>query len=268
MEDRMVRGDKVQRAARFLHEAHQARATYEPIPDEISPQNIGEAYDIQEAFHELLIPDRGPIEGYKVALTTTVMQEMVGFGHPVSGAVFASSVHRSPATTKRSDYVRLGAECEIATLLDRDLPVSSVPYDRHKVAEAVSALMPAFEIIEDRNADYSNLFFLSVAADNAWNAGIVLGEPVTDWQSIDLVAASGFMTINGESAGSGKGGDVLGHPMEALAWLANNLADRGQSLKKDMIIMTGSIVSTKFLNEGDDVRFDMDTLGEVRLEVE
>ena len=264
----MVRGDKVQRAARFLHEAHQARATYEPIPDEISPQNIGEAYDIQEAFHELLIPDRGPIEGYKVALTTTVMQEMVGFGHPVSGAVFASSVHHSPATTKRSDYVRLGAECEIATLLDRDLPVSSVPYDRHKVAEAVSALMPAFEIIEDRNADYSNLFFLSVAADNAWNAGIVLGEPVTDWQTIDLVAASGSMTINGESAGSGKGGDVLGHPMEALAWLANNLADRGQSLKKDMIIMTGSIVSTKFLNEGDDVRFDMDTLGEVRLEVE
>ena len=56
--------------------------------------------------------------------------------------------------------------------------------------------------------------------------------------------------------------------MEALAWLANNLADRGQSLKKDMIIMTGSIVSTKFLNEGDDVRFAMDTLGEVRLEVE
>ena len=264
----MVSGDKVQRAARFLHEGHQARASYEPIPDEMSPRDIGEAYDIQEAFHELLIPDRGPIVGYKVALTTTVMQEMVGFGHPVSGAVFASSVHRSPATTKRSDYVRLGAECEIATLLDRDLPVSSVPYDRHKVAEAVSALMPAFEIIEDRNADYSNLFFLSVAADNAWNAGIVLGEPVTDWQSIDLVAASGSMTINGESAGSGKGGDVLGHPMEALAWLANNLADRGQSLKKDMIIMTGSIVSTKFLNKGDDVRFDMDTLGEVRLEVE
>ncbi len=264
----MVRGDKVQRAARFLYEAHEARAKYEPIPDEISPRDITEAYDIQEVFHELLIPDRGPIVGYKVALTTTVMQEMVGFGHPVSGAVFASSVHHTPAITKRSDYVRLGAECEIATLLDRDLPVSSAPYDRHKVAGAVSALMPAFEIIEDRNADYSNLFFLSAAADNAWNAGIVLGESVVDWHSIDLVAASGVMTINGESAGSGKGGDVLGHPLEALAWLANSLADRGQSLKKDMVVMTGSIVSTKFLNEGDDVLFSMDTLGEVRLKVE
>ena len=57
----MVVGDKVQKAARFLHEAHQTRARYEPIPDDIAPQNISEAYDIQEAFHELLIPERGPI---------------------------------------------------------------------------------------------------------------------------------------------------------------------------------------------------------------
>ena len=264
----MVVGDKVQKAARFLHEAHRTRARYEPIPDNIAPQNISEAYDIQEAFHELLIPERGPIVGYKVALTTPVMQKMVGFGHPASGAVFASGVHRSPAATNLSDYVRLGAECEIAASLDQDLPASAAPYDRESVAGAVSALMPAFEIIEDRDADYSDLFFLGVAADNAWNAGIVLGEPVIDWQVIDLVVTSGAMTINGEPAGEGKGGDVLGHPLEALAWLANNLADRGKSLKKDMIVMTGSIVSTKFLNKGDDVRFEIDTLGEVRLKVE
>ncbi len=264
----MAGEDKVQRAARFLHEAHQARAQYEPIPDDISPRDISEAYDIQEAFHELLIPERGAIVGYKVALTTPVMQKMVGFGHPASGAVFTSGVHRSPAVTKRSDYVRLGAECEIAALLDQDLPASSAPYDRQSVAVAVAALMPAFELIEDRGADYSDLFFLGVAADNSWNAGIVLGEPVIDWQGIDLVAASGAMTINGQPAGEGKGGDVLGHPLEAVAWLANNLAERGQSLKKDMIVMTGSIVSTKFLNQGDDVRFEIDTLGEVLLKVE
>jgi len=106
-----------------------------------------------------------------------------------------------------------------------------------------------------------------VAADNAWNAGVVLGEPVTGWQGIDLVAASGAMTINGQPAGEGKGGDVLGHPLEALAWLANTLAERGKSLQKDMIIMTGSIVSTKFLKKGDEARFSIDTLGEARLTV-
>jgi len=264
----MASEDKARRAARFLYETHQARAQYEPIPADMSPRDINEAYDIQEAFHELLIPERGAIVGYKVALTTPVMQKMVGFGHPASGAVFTSGVHHSPAITKRSDYVRLGAECEIATLLDQDLPASGAPYDRQSVAGAVAALFPAFELIEDRGADYSDLFFLGVAADNSWNAGIVLGEPVIDWQDIDLVGASGAMIINGELAGEGKGGDVLGHPLEALAWLANTLAERGKSLQKDMIVMTGSIVSTKFLNQGDDVRFEIDTLGEARLKVE
>jgi 2-keto-4-pentenoate hydratase len=68
--------------------------------------------------------------------------------------------------------------------------------------------------------------------------------------------------------GGGKGGDALGHPLEALAWLANSLAERGQSLKRDMVVMTGSIVSTKFLDEGDEVSFDIDTLGEVWLTVD
>ncbi len=259
--------DRVHQAARFLYDAHRARAKYEPIPESFAPRDINEAYDMQEASRELLAPERGAIAGYKVALTTPVMQQMVGFGHPCSGAVFASVVHHSPVTVKGSDYVHLGAECEIAVLLARDLPAASAPFDREGVSGAVGALMPAFELVDDRGADYSDLFFLGVAADNAWNAGVVLGEPVTDWQGIDLVAASGAMTINGQPAGEGKGGDVLGHPLEALAWLANTLAQRGKSLKKDMIVMTGSIVSTKFLNQGDEVHFRIDTLGGVRLTV-
>ena len=263
----MAGEDRVRQAARFLHEAHRERAAYQPIPDAFAPRDIDEAYDMQEAFHELLAPERGSVAGYKIALTTPVMQQMVGFGHPCSGVVFASGVHQSPVTVKGSDYVHLGAECEIAVLLAQDLPAASAPYDRAGVAGAVAALMPAFELVDDRGADYSNLFFLGVAADNAWNAGVVLGERVTDWQGIDLVEASGAMTINGRPAGEGKGGDVLGHPLEALAWLTNTLAQRGKSLKKDMIVMTGSIVSTKFLNQGDEVRFEIDGLGEVRLTV-
>ena len=263
----MAGQDRVQQAARFLHEAHNARAAYQPLPDAFAPRDIDEAYDIQEAFHALLTPERGAIAGYKVALTTPVMQKMVGFGHPCSGAVFASGVHHSPITVKISDYVHLGAECEIAVLLSRDLPSSAAPFDRESVSGAVAALMPAFELVDDRGADYSDLFFLGVAADNAWNAGVVLGGPVTNWQGIDLVAASGTMTINGQAVGEGKGSDVLGHPLEALAWLANTLAQRGKSLQKDMIVMTGSIVATKFLNQGDEVHFGIDTLGEVRLTV-
>ena len=264
----MAGGDRAQQAARFLQEAHRARASYQPLPEAFAPRDIDEAYDMQEAFHELLKPERGAIAGYKIALTTPVMQKMVGFGHPCSGAVFADGIHHSPVTIKLSGYVHLGAECEIAVLLSRDLPAAGAPYDRQGVAGAVASLMPAFELVDDRGADYSDLFFLGVAADNAWNAGVVLGEPIADWQGIDLVAATGAMTINGQPAGEGRGGDVLGHPLEALAWLANTLAGRGKDLKKDMIVMTGSIVTTKFLKQGDEVHFGIDTLGEVRLTVE
>ena len=75
------------------------------------------------------------------------------------------------------------------------------------------------------------------------------------------------MVINDQQAGEGKGGDVMGHPLEALAWLANTLAARGKSLSQGMIVMTGSIVSTKFLNTGDAATVSIDGLGEARLAV-
>ena len=127
--------------------------------------------------------------------------------------------------------------------------------------------MPAFELVDDRGADYSNLYFLGVAADNAWNAGVVLGAERADWQSLDLENARGAMTINGEPAGEGYGRDVLGHPLDALAWLANTLAGRGKELEAGMLVMTGSIVSTKFLNPGDEAAFTFEGLGDIRLSV-
>ena len=256
-----------QKAAQYLFEAHAARRTYQPIPEEFAPRNLTEAYDMQDAYHALIIGERGPIAGYKVALTTPVMQRMVGFNEPCAGAVFATGVHASPASIRGHEYAHLGAECEVAVLLNRDMPSASAPYDRATAAEAVGALMPAFELVDDRGADYSHLFFLGVVADNTWNAGVVLGPKVTAWRDIDLPTARGAMMINGQQAGEGKGGDVMGHPLEALAWLANILAARGKSLSQGMIVMTGSIVSTKFLNTGDTATVSIDGLGEARLTV-
>lgn len=258
---------KARQAAEWLHRAHRRRETYAPLPPELSPATIDEAYGMQEAFHELLIPERGPIIGYKIALTTPVMQRMVGFDAPCAGAVFQSGLRHSPAAIRSADFVHLGAECEVAARLSAPLPAAHAPYGRAEVAAAVGALLPAFELVDDRGADYANLYFLGVAADNAWNAGVVLGAEVSDWQSLDLENAGGAMTINGQPAGAGYGRDVLGHPLDALAWLANTLAGRGRELAAGMIVMTGSIVSTKFLNLGDTAAFTFEGLGEISLTV-
>ena len=263
----MTQESKNQQAAQFLLEKHRARRVYRPLPDRISPRSVEEAYGMQEAFHALITRERGPIAGYKIALTTPVMQQLVGFNEPCAGAVFANDIHRSPATITCADYVHLGAECEVAVLLKSDLPADAAPCNRSRAAEAVGALMPAFELVDDRSADYADLFFLGVVADNTWNAGVVLGLEVTGWGNTDLAAARGTMTINGQQVGEGRGGDVMGHPLEALAWLANTLAGRGKSLSAGMIVMIGSIVTTKFLAPGDTATVSIEGLGEARLTV-
>ncbi len=254
-------------AAQFLYQAHQDRKPYQNLPESFRPSNIDEAYAIQEAFQKLLSSEWGTVSGYKIALTTPVMQQMVGYNAPCFGTVFESGVHRSPAGVAAADYGRLGAECEVAVRLAAGLPASGAPYDRAKAAESVGALMAAFELVDDRAADYSDIHFFSLVADNAWNAGVVLGPEVTDWRGLDLAEARGEMTINGQPAGEGYGRDVLGHPLDALAWLANNLAERGKELSAGMIVMTGSIVSTKFLNPGDNATFTFEGLGEIELSV-
>src|SRR5204862_3891598 len=99
-------------AARFLDEAHRTRARYQNLPEAIAPTNFDEAYAAQEALCALWEPKLGPIAGRKIAVTTKVMQELMGIDHPCGGTIFSSRVHRSPASIARSDYVNGRVQCE------------------------------------------------------------------------------------------------------------------------------------------------------------
>jgi 2-keto-4-pentenoate hydratase len=261
--------DRIQQAAQLLCEEHRARTPFTPMPATLAPRTVDEAYAMQEWFHTLMVERHGRVAGYKIALTTPVMQQMVGFHTPIAGAILAGTIHRSPVTLRRADYVRLGIECEIAVQLGRDLPAAQAPYRRDHVVDAVAAVMPAFELVDDRQADYAQLAaqVLTLIADNAWNAGVVLGSPLRDWHTLDLAAVHGVMLINGAVVGEGYGRDVMGHPCEALLWLVNTLAQYGKSLTQGMIVMTGSMVATKFVNPGDAASFSVEGLGEVQLSV-
>jgi 2-keto-4-pentenoate hydratase len=260
---------RIQQAARFLFEAHRAQQPFGPMPEMCAPRTVDEAYAVQEAFQTLMTEEYGPIAGYKIALTTPAMQQLVGFHAPFAGAILARTIHQSPITLRRADYGRLGLECEMAVRLGTDLPAAKAPYLRDDVADAIAAVMAAFELVDDRGADYTQLaaLVLTLIADNAWNTGIVLGPPVGNWRTIDLAAARGALRINGAVVGEGRGRDVMGHPLEALVWLVNMLATHGKSLTQGMIIMTGSIVTTKFVNPGDAASLAVEGLGEVRLSV-
>lgn len=238
------------------------------LPDDVRPRDVDEAYRVQDRLQALYEAAGKRIAGWKVALTTKVMQELVGVAHPLEGAIFADRVHASPARLRGADYVKLAVESEIAVRLGRDLPAGAKPHDRASVAEAVAACMAGVEIVDDRACDYKrHLDRMQLIADNAWNFGCVIGPEVADWRRLDLAAAKGRMRINGQVVGEGRGGDVLGHPFEALAFLANSLNRRGKLLHAGDVVLTGSVVATKWLKPGDEMSTEIDGLGEARLVV-
>jgi 2-keto-4-pentenoate hydratase len=248
-------------AARFLDEAHRTRARYQNLPDAIAPRNFDDAYAAQEALCALWLPRLGAVAGRKIAVTTKVMQELMGIDHPCGGTIFSSRVHKSPATIRKADFVNVRVESELAVRLARDLPKEAGPYTRESARAAVGEVMAAFELIEDRHADYKSSKALSLIADNAWNGGIVIGAARPPPAGSDLNGLSGVLKRNGSEELAGKTDD----PMGALAWVANLAASRGRPLAKGMVVITGSLVVTVDVAPGERLDFAIDGIGDVSM---
>lgn len=240
-----------------------ANAVPTEFPATCRPTTVAEGYRLQEALNgRLSAGAAGPTVGHKIGCTSRVMQEYLKINEPCSGAIHQSDVINGFGERAHRNFHVPGVECEIAVRLSRDLPPQDKPYDRASVADAVDVCMAAIEVVDDRWADFRNVSTPSMIADDFFNAGCTLGPPVADWRGIDMEAIEGAMFVNGEEIGRGHGRDVLGHPFEVLTWLANSFSSRGQTLHAGEVVLTGSLVETKWCVPGDIVRVEIDGLGE------
>jgi 2-keto-4-pentenoate hydratase len=260
----------IHQAASRLLEAHQAREPFAPLPAELAPRSSEDAYAIQDAFVALRAHALGAIAGYKIALASKEMQRFVGVDAPQAGVLLESTLHQSPARVSAADYVRLIVEFEIAVQLAVDLPAADAPFSRSRIAASVKAVMPAIELADDRQANYAELAKhpYELIADNAWSEGAVLGSPVADWKALDLAKLHGVARINGEQVGEGLGAAAMGHPLDAVAWLANHLAAHGRGLVFRDVVITGSVITSKAVRPGDLIQFSVENLGTAELRVD
>ena len=260
MEDIAARG-----AAEALLAEHKANRRFQSLGPPAAPATISDAYDIQEQYVSLLRGEHGDAAGYKVGLTSATMQAFCRIDHPIAGVVLASRVHRSGTTVRRSDFGRLGLEFEIAVRIKSDVPVTGMPHTAEEIRPHIDGVCAAVELVDDRNADYANLDVRSLVADNSWNGGIVLSEFATTWP--DLESVLGRATNDRVAIGEGYGRDILGHPFNSVAWLATQLASRGENLKAGQVVMTGSVMKTVFPSEDANYRFDLERIGFVEVQL-
>ncbi len=232
------------------------------LPESCTPVTAAEAYEVQQALNSRLSElGLGHVGGHKIGCTSKVMQDYLKIDEPCSGGIYANTVFRERGESRHDAYSRPGVECEIAVSLGESLGADGAPYDRESVAGAVESVMAAIEIVDDRFVDYTRLELPTLLADDFFNCGCVLGAPVRDWRKRDIAKLRCELFINGASISFGFGGDVMGHPLNVLAWLANSLVARGRELHAGEFVLTGSSVQTYWCQPGDEVRVEIEALG-------
>lgn len=246
--------DRIDAIAEEIKRQHEAGETYRNLTGALEPRDMDEAYAAQFRLHELhAAAGRGPLGGRKIALASAVQQELCGVDHPIAGGIFAREIHESPAELTLADHHGLGMEFELAVTLGEDIRPGGAPLDAAAARAMTADIRPAFEMIIDRGADYGALDARTMAADNAWCAGVVLGPRIENWREMDVEGTPVALDWNDEPTARAKVGDA--DPFGALAWVANVLTGAGQTLKAGEVVITGSVIKTRAPLAGDRIRY-------------
>ena len=256
---------KADRIAEALAADWAARAPYRTLSGPLAPADAAEAYAAQDALRARHVASRGRVAGRKIALSSKAMQEMVGFDRPAFGVVFAGDVHASPAEVSAATFNRLGVEFELALVLAADVPPRAAPWRAEEIPPLLSAVRPAFELIEDRSADYAALDVLTLLADNAWCGGVVLGPEIPEGPARDLAALAA--TVRQTGAEEERVSTGAARPLASCAAVLDHFGARGETLAAGEIVITGSAARTRFPAAGETLRYEIDGLAAVEMRV-
>lgn len=249
-----------------------ARRELSPIPELLEayrPATAAEGYQVQAA---LRAARGGQLAGFKIGATSQVVRNLLATEEPFYGCLFADGIHDSPATLSAGDTNFRLIEPEFAFRLGADLPARKAPYGRDELAEAIACLHPAFEVVTSAFGDaWTEAGLAQLIADNGVHECLVLGPAVEDWRDVDLAAQEVVFESAGAEVGRGRGADALGHPLDALAWLADVgvLADPETQIRRGLragdLITTGLVTPFALAEAGTALRADFGPLGAVEL---
>jgi 2-keto-4-pentenoate hydratase len=258
--------DKIQEAADFLADLRNRPREVDEIPGAFYPSNVDQAYEVQKALIKSLLSRLGGTRiGYKIACTNRLAQELLNIDTPFFGCLLSALTYAAPARPRADTFTHRLIEAEFAFEISADVPAPNVPYTRDSISEFVQAVMPSIEIVDWRYTDWTTVGAPSLIADNAIHGAWIHGAPCPRWRDFNLASHPVRLLVNGKVTQEGSGGAVLGHPLNVLAWLANELPLRGLSLKKGDRVSTGVTTNVYLAQAGDDIRADFGPLGTVDL---
>lgn len=258
--------DQHRSTARALVDAERTTAWIEPVSNTYDPIDIADAYQIALAVRDLKVADGHRVKGHKVGLTSRAMRELANADEPDYGLVYDDWFLPEGSTISRSRLNRPLVEQEIAFVLKHRLQGPSI--NAADVIQATDFVLPALEIVDSRFTAGGRVMLIDSVADAAMCGRVVLGGRPVQLSSVDIRRIGGSLSINGEIAQTGTAAAVLNSPVNAVAWLANKLAEFGDTLEAGEVILSGSFIRAMPFDAGDVIHAMFDQLGEVSITVE
>lgn len=217
------------------------------LPEAVRPRDLLQGWAIQQATAERA----GPSYGWKLAATASAGQAHIGVDAPRPGLLFERFLHVARDVLPSADLHMSVAEAEFAFRMGSTVGAGA---SRAELVDAVAAVHLAVEVPDSRFVDFSSVGAAQLLADTACANRFVLGPELADWRSVELASTATSLWINGVEVEQGTGGNVLGDPWAALAWLVEALAGYGTELSAGSVVTTGTTTVPAAVRAGDSVR--------------
>jgi 2-keto-4-pentenoate hydratase len=231
-----------------------------PIRSQLADLDVDAAYAIQQENTAHWQAEGRRLVGSKIGLTSHAVQRQLGVDRPDFGMLFADMLVAEDEPVAPGRVMQPKIESEVAFLLERDIDVESPTVA--DVIRAVGYAMPALEIVGSRITNW-DIGIVDTVADNASSGLFVLGGPVHRLDGLDLRAMQMKMTRRDEVVSKGSGAACLGNPLNAVAWLAGELARRKRPLRAGEIILSGALGPMVAVSPGDVFEASVSGLGTV-----
>jgi 2-oxo-hept-3-ene-1,7-dioate hydratase len=262
----MMKSDEIERAARRLDEAERSRTQVRMFSQDYPSMTIADAYAVQAAWVKLKVSAGRRIIGHKIGLTSRAMQQAIGIDEPDSGVLFDDMVFPDAGVVPTSRFIGTRIEAELAFVMKRD--IAGADRSMLDVLEATDYVVPALEILDTRlqrldPATKATRTIVDTIADNAGNAGIVMGGRPMRPGDLDMRWVGAIVSRNAAIEETGLAAGVLNHPAMGIVWLLRRMAANGGGLSAGQVVLSGSFIRPLDVWKGDTIHADYGPMGTV-----
>lgn len=264
----MLTPEQITDAANRLYEAEKARIQI-PALTKSQAMDMDDAYAVQKAWVNRKVEDGAEVVGYKIGLTSRAMQMAVNIDQPDYGVLLDDMVFPNNSKIAANDFTDPRIETEFAFVLKKPLFGEDISLDQ--VLDATDYVVPALELIAARSfrtdpeTGYTRKVFDTIA-DNAANAGIIVGDQRVKPQDIDLRWAGAMLYLNNQIEETGLAAGVLDHPGHGISWICRRFAPHGIGLEPGQLLLSGSFTRPVIVTPGDHIKADYGPLGEINID--